>query len=356
MPRHARFDSPGSWHHVMNRGIAKRTLFENELDIRTFLARLACSVRAGRIEVHAYCILTTHFHLLVRSPQQKLSETLHLVQNGYSRWFNRSRHRDGPLYRARFRSKCVDSEEYRLDLLRYIDENAVTAGLAETPGAYSHSSAFHYAQPRGPIWLERSWVESVVMRRAQSNEYSPSDYPRVFGEALPEGLRRLVEHRIELQSGGLDSLDDLIGAAPLQVLEWMRRKAKLADGTEVGLPVCDGVDIAAVIAEARATTGEWKLAGVGRRSNGWKVAEVALLRDLCGATLAEAGVRTGTTVSGASKRFARHQRALEEDSEYAARVGELAASALRRCHGLAREEDRGCVKGKVEEVDWLRIS
>ncbi len=334
MPRHVRFDSPGSWHHVMNRGIAKRTLFENELDIRTFLARLACSVRAGRIEVHAYCILTTHFHLLVRSPEQKLSEALQLVQNSYSRWFNRSRHRDGPLYRARFRSKCVDSEEYRLGLLRYIDANAVAAGMAETPGAYSHSSAFHYAQARGPIWLERGWVESVVMRQARTSEYSPSDYPRAFGEALPEGLRRLVERRIELHTAGLDPLDDLIGAAPQRLLDWMRRKAKLADGTEVGLPVCDGADIAAIVAEARARSGEWTLAGVGRRSDGWKVAEVALLRELCGATLAEAGDRTGTSVSGASKRFARHQRALEEDSEYPARVGELAARALRRCHGF----------------------
>ena len=48
----------------MNRGIAKRTLFETERDIRFFLSRLAKAVRAGRIEIHCFCILTTHFHLL----------------------------------------------------------------------------------------------------------------------------------------------------------------------------------------------------------------------------------------------------------------------------------------------------
>jgi REP element-mobilizing transposase RayT len=335
MARHARYDTPGAWHHVMNRGIAKRTLFENELDIRTFLARLALAVRAGAIEVHAYCILTTHFHLLLRSPAERLSAALQLIQNSYSRWFNRSRRRDGPLYRGRFRSKRVDSEEYRLNLVRYIDENAVQAGLAETPAAYPHSSAHHYAQPRGRIWLERSWVEGVVMRRRRAAVYVPADYSAVFGAPLAEGLRRLVERRIELQSLGIDPLDDLLGAAPFQVLEWMRRKAKLADGTEVGLPVCDGADVSAIVADERARRGDWKLGGRGPKSDAWRIAEVALLRDLCGATLAEAGERTGTTISGAASREARHRRALEEDAQYAALVSELAARSMERCHGLA---------------------
>ena len=69
MARRNRCDTPGSWHHVVNRGIAKRPLFEDRDDIRYFLSRLAHEVRRGRIEVHAYCILTTHYHLLVRSPR-----------------------------------------------------------------------------------------------------------------------------------------------------------------------------------------------------------------------------------------------------------------------------------------------
>jgi REP element-mobilizing transposase RayT len=325
----------------MNRGIAKRTLFENELDIRTFLSRLALTVRAGKLEVHSHCVLTTHFHLLLRSPEEQLSEALQFIQNSYSRWFNRSRKRDGPLYRGRFRSKRVDSEEYRLHLVSYIDENAVQAGLAETPAAYPHASAHFYAQPRGPIWLERSWVESVVRRRTRADSYEPGEYAKTFGAPLSEGLRRLVERRIELQSAGMDPLNDLIGAAPLGVLEWMRRKARLADGTEVGLPVCDAADVAVIVAEERARVGDWLLDGRGRRSDGWKVLEVALLRELCGATLAEAGERTGTTINGAYQRFARHQRALDADRTYATRVSELAAKAMERCHGLQRRSWSG---------------
>ena len=67
MARRNRRDRPGSWHHVVNRGIAKRPLFEDKSDVRYFLSRLALEVRRGRLEIHAFCVLTTHFHLLVRT-------------------------------------------------------------------------------------------------------------------------------------------------------------------------------------------------------------------------------------------------------------------------------------------------
>ncbi len=333
MPRHARLDEPGAWHHVMNRGIAKRTLFENEHDIRTFLARLALAVRARQLEVHAFCLLTTHFHLLVRSPEAQLSQALQFIQNSYSRWFNRTRRRDGPLYRARFRSKRVDSLEYRLQLVRYIDSNPVEAGLAASPAEYPHGSARCYAQDEGPIWLTREWIEAEVRRGARATEFRPQDYELSFGGSVPDGVRRLIERRIERQCAGSDPLDDLIGMAPERVLAWMRRKAELADGTEVGLPVCDAEVVGELVAAARVRHGEWRLDGRGRRSDVWSLIEVALLRELCGTTLAETGERMGITLNGAALRHARHKRELLVNEEYARGASELAAEALARCFG-----------------------
>lgn len=53
MTRIARDDQPGSWHHVFNRAIARRTLFERRADFRYFLAQLAWAVRRGEIEGHS---------------------------------------------------------------------------------------------------------------------------------------------------------------------------------------------------------------------------------------------------------------------------------------------------------------
>ncbi len=81
MARRTRNDGPDTWHHVMNRAIARRSLFETPEDIRFFLAGVARAVRRGHLEVHAWCVLTTHFHMLVRSPQGRLSEVMRLQRN-----------------------------------------------------------------------------------------------------------------------------------------------------------------------------------------------------------------------------------------------------------------------------------
>ncbi len=112
MGRKPRQDTPGSWHHVVSRGIATRPLFETRDDIRFFLSRLATEVRKGRIEIHAYSILTTHYHLLLRSPRGELSEALRIAQNAHSRRFNRLHRRDGSLIRGRFFSKPILDDRY----------------------------------------------------------------------------------------------------------------------------------------------------------------------------------------------------------------------------------------------------
>lgn len=333
MPRHARFDGPDTWHHVMNRGLARRTLFESAADIRLFLARFAAEVRAGRIEIHAFCILTTHYHLLVRSPAGELSSVMQRVQNEYSRWFNRSRRRDGPLYRSRFLSKPVRSVHYRKLIVRYIDANPVSAGLVTRPEEYPHGSARAYTRRSGPAWLERNWVESSVCARAETIDYDPAHYAATYGaKGKPDSLA-LVERRTKLPTIDEDPLDDLLDGAVGKVREWMRRKAALADGTAIGLPVCDVKSVEAVLDEARRRIGSWEVQPGRRAIDAWPVVHVGLLRALCGSTLTEAGERTHRTVASAWVLEDRHRRLLCEVETYATRVAELARGAIERCHG-----------------------
>ncbi len=92
--------------------------------------------------------MTTHFHLLVRSPVGELAGAIGRATNKYVRAYNRSRRRDGPLVRGRFRSKVVDSEFYRRTLVRYIDDNPVAAGTQSTPWDYPWGSAAAYGHGR----------------------------------------------------------------------------------------------------------------------------------------------------------------------------------------------------------------
>src|SRR5437762_1564511 len=102
-----RDDAPGAMHHVMNRALGRRTLFETEEDARSFLARAADAVRRGEIRLHSFTLLTTHFHLIVTSVDGRLSASIGRTESEFARGFNDRRTRDGPLVRGRFRSKRI---------------------------------------------------------------------------------------------------------------------------------------------------------------------------------------------------------------------------------------------------------
>ena len=336
MARSMRCDGPEVWHHVMNRGIARRTVFEDTRDVRFFLACLARAIRAGRLEVHAYCILTTHFHLLVRSTEHGLSRAMCRVTNDYVRWFNRSRRRDGPLFRGRFRSRPVRSLEYRFRLIQYIDANPVLAGLVETPGLYPHGSARWYARKRGPIWLHRRWIEDEVRESCGAPTYAPGDYRELFAPPIRPALARVIERRIESGSRAPDALDDLLGAAPARVLAWMRHKAFVADGTCIDLPVCDPDDVCELVSEEREGRSAWRLEGPQPSGGAWQLIGIALLRDLCGLAWAEIGARMSTSDQGAIRAYRRHGLVLETVTEYAEVIARLASTAIARCYGERR--------------------
>jgi hypothetical protein len=334
MARPLRCDGPGVWHHVMNRGIARRTVFEDIRDIRFFLSRIARAVRSGWIEVHAYCILTTHFHLLVRSSEGVLSHAMARVLDDYVRWFNRGRMRDGPLFRGRFRSRPVDSYEYRHRLVLYIDSNSVEAGLSPSPALYPHGSARWHARHRGPPWLERGWIESEVMKACGLREYDPRRYPDAFGTPVSPALARLIERRIESGARGPDPLDDLVGAAPQRVLSWMVRKAALADGTRVDLQICDPEVIAEVVTDERRARANWRIPSLRPQVDAWQLVELALLRDLAACSFSEIGSRLQWSQSRILRAYRGHADALVRVDEYARVVAEVAASAISRCFGV----------------------
>jgi hypothetical protein len=308
----------------MNRGISRRTMFERVEDVAFFLNLLMEAVLRGEIEVHAFCILTTHFHILVRSLRGELAVAMQRVQTEYSRWFNRSRRRDGPLVRGRYASKRVVSDFYRRTVVRYIDANPVQAGLVLRSADFPHGSARAYelGPPDLWPWLERSWVEGEVCRILGLAAYEPARYAEVF-ERLPKELAWVVEARWR-SAGEEDPLDDLIDAAPEAVLDWMRRKAALADGTRPALAVLDPVRLDAAL-EGLPERGEaWRL----HRRDGWAVLRVGLARQLCGLRLDELAERAGCSRSAAGDTARLHGRLLQADEEYARRAAAVATRAL----------------------------
>ncbi len=83
MPRQSRLDAPGTLHHVIGRGIEGRKNFRSRGDREDFLDRLAKLCEAKAMSVYAWALLDTHFHLLVRSGNQSLSQSMRKLLTGY---------------------------------------------------------------------------------------------------------------------------------------------------------------------------------------------------------------------------------------------------------------------------------
>ena len=323
--RRPRGDLPGTFHHVTNRGLAHRPAFEGRADVRAFLALLAWEVHDGRLEVHAFSILTTHFHLLLRSVQGTLSDALMRVEYRYVKRFNRLRDRDGSLFRSRFRSRIVDSEDYWFNVIRYIDANAVDAGLCNRSVEYEFGSARLYVGGRAVPWLERSEVEKTVRRATRAAEFRPEDYERVFGVRLDPEERWVLERRVETgnpNDGGNGSGDELLRAAPEHVVKWLRSRAELADGGRVGLTLAAPAQVQRAVRSASSADPDWTRRSGRKRVAAWPIVEAGLLRELCGLTLREIAELAEVSCSGAWVRCARHSEWLARDGDYERRVEE----------------------------------
>ena len=108
----------------------------------SFLAQVAKQVRAGRLELHSFCLMLNHFHMLVCSPQGQLSKAMANIQRQYSRWFNRTRGRAGPLVKDRFKSKPVRDMAYRCNVVTYIHDNPIMGLLkSKTRDVWTHLTA-----------------------------------------------------------------------------------------------------------------------------------------------------------------------------------------------------------------------
>lgn len=300
MTRLFRSDECHVRHHVMNRGIARRTLFETRKDMRYFFSLLAKEVKRGRVRVLCFCLMSTHFHLFLESLTGELAQSMRQIQLNYTRYFNRSRRRDGPLFRGRFRSKRVDTQKYEDTLIQYIENNPVHGKIVRSTVEYEFGSAFHRQSMRNPRWL----------RDLQDCPYEEELTHEQF-----EARSFVLETR--LANRGLDKgLDVLLTKTPFSVREWMVKKAELADGTKPGLPVCDPRAVLSAIAESKETIAKIPIQR-GCTSRSLKIILTSgLLRDLCGLGHKEIAIWIERSESTASSSCSRYRQLTNENPDF----------------------------------------
>ncbi len=137
MPRLPRFQCAGATFHVTSHSVAEGVLFKDADDRNSFLAILGVVAARCDWDVRAYCLLGNHYHLLVRTNRESLSQGMQLLNGGYARTFNKRHGRKGALFRSRFYSGLIQTDSHLLETIRYVANNP-GANAAEWPwGSYA---------------------------------------------------------------------------------------------------------------------------------------------------------------------------------------------------------------------------
>jgi REP-associated tyrosine transposase len=140
MARPLRLDVADGIHHVAARANGGALIFEDDVDRLDFLRCLADVIRRRGWFSLAYCVMGTHYHLLVETPEPNLSDGMRDLNSAFARRWRDRRGSHGHVFGGRFRSKLVQDDAYLLQAARYVLRNPVEAGLCSRPGDWSWSS------------------------------------------------------------------------------------------------------------------------------------------------------------------------------------------------------------------------
>jgi putative transposase len=139
MARMLRRDLPDGIYHVTARGVAHASIFRDDRDRAGFLGILAEVVDRYAWRCHAFCLMGTHYHLVVETTRAQLSAGLQRLNGTYAQRFNRRHGRSGHLFGARFSSWLIETERHMRDACLYVVMNPVRAGLCEDAGEWRWS-------------------------------------------------------------------------------------------------------------------------------------------------------------------------------------------------------------------------
>jgi len=162
MARPLRIEYPGAFYHVIQRGNERKAIFISEQDRTKFYEYLAALHTRYKVNIHTYCLMNNHYHLILETKNANLAKAMHCLNTSYTVYFNVKRKRAGHLFQGRYTAILVEADEYLHQLSRYIHLNPVRIGLVKDPADYPHSSYKYFiSNSTSPDWLNKGFILSL---------------------------------------------------------------------------------------------------------------------------------------------------------------------------------------------------
>jgi len=140
MARPLRIQFPGAMYHIMSRGIGKMTIFHTDHDWNKFISFMERVITRYNWTCHAYCLMGTHYHILLETPDANMVPGMKQLNQFYSQYYNWKYRRVGPVLQGRYKAYLVQKDEKFLDNSRYIVNNPVEANMVQHLSEWPNSS------------------------------------------------------------------------------------------------------------------------------------------------------------------------------------------------------------------------
>jgi len=226
MPRQVRIQYPGAMYHVMSRGNRRQDIYLDDVDRQDFLKTLAEACQKTGWQIHAYCLMTNHYHLVVETPNANLVAGMAWLQSAYTIRLNHRHKLIGHVLSGRYKAQLVEGSGngYLRSACDYVHLNPARAGLLkgdERLLAYPWSSFGYYlaAPEHRPQWIrvERLLGEHGLQqdtaaarqefeRRTEARRLEPGDV-----EALKALRRGWCLGSEDFKQQRLEELDGQVG-------------------------------------------------------------------------------------------------------------------------------------------------
>jgi len=186
MARKPRIHFPGAVYHVILKGLENESIFQGVADRRAWEVLVEEGADRFGHKILAYCWAKDHVQMALQVSDAPLSKVMQNLSFRYTRYFNKAHSRQGPLFHGRYKAILIDPDVYLNDLVRYVHNNPVRAGVAKTADKAKWTSYQGYMGSDEKSWLS---TEAVLGSMGKTPKSARTAFVRFTDAGKSEGVR-----------------------------------------------------------------------------------------------------------------------------------------------------------------------